>query len=100
MTRSFSIVAIYHNGRKLKFNGGRYLSSTPASAAGKAFSQACRHTSSLTGSVSLDVHIRESTQGSAHKTYSYRVSRVKTQTHAYWLQDDINFMYKTKVKSI
>lgn len=101
MSRSFTVEAVYRNGHKLRFNGGRYLSDTPSSAARKAFTQAYRHTRT-TGKLSLEVHIRETTQGSLHKTYKYKVSRVKNPTAADWIDssESIVFNYTTKIRSI
>jgi hypothetical protein len=100
MTRSFTVESIYRNGRKSKISGGRYLSDTPSSAARKAFSQAIRKMN-VTGRMSLEIHIRETTQGSLHKQYTYRVSKVANTTEADWINgQNIVFKYTTKIKSL
>lgn len=99
MSRTFTIEAIYRNGRKIRFDGGRYVSDTPSGAARKAFTQAYRHTGA-TGRLSLEVHIRETTQGSSHKTYRYNVSRVANSTEAGWINEDVTFKYTTKVRAL
>lgn len=104
MTRSFTVVALYHSGKKLRRSGGRYLSSTPASAARKAFSQAVRHYG-LAGRVSMEVHILETTRGSHHKTFAYKVSRIPSETEATWIpvhrgEESILLGYTTKIRSL
>lgn len=99
MSRTFTIEAAYRNGHKLRFDGGRYYSDTPMSAARKAFTQVYRHIGA-DGRLSLVIHIRETTQGSLHKSYRYKVSRVKTPTEADWLEDSVVFQYTTKIRAI
>jgi hypothetical protein len=99
MSRTFTIEAIYKNGHKIRFDGGRYMSDTPSSAARKAFTQAYRHTGAK-GKMSLNIHIRETTQNSLHKTYKYKVSRVQNPTEASWVGESVVFNYTTKVKAI
>lgn len=101
MSRTFTIDAVYKNGRKMRFDGGRYISDTPSSAARKAFSQAYRHVGA-TGRLSLVIHIHETTRGSLHKTYKYKVSRVHNPTEADWIggPDSVIFNYTTKVRAL
>ncbi len=99
MSRTFTIEAVYKNGHKIRFDGGRYISDTPSSAARKAFTQAYRHTKTK-GKLSLELHIRETTQNSSHKTYKYKVSRLQNPTEASWLGENVVFKYTTKVKAI
>ena len=73
--RSFTIETIKKvQGGTLKYSGGRFLSETPAGAARKAFSKAY-HSINATGPLSLKIHIRETTRGSANKIYKYKVTR-------------------------
>jgi len=99
MSRSFTVEAIYKSGKKSRISGGRYISETPSSAAQKAFSQAYR---SMRGKdkVKLEIHIRETTSGSAHKTYKYRVSRKATSKDIERGGETIHYSYYTKVKAI
>lgn len=97
--RSFTISAIYDKGRKIRFDGGRYMSETPAKAAAKAFNKACQYLNKK-GRASLVVKLRETTSGSDKKTYMYKVRRVKQQREVYKNGVLVVYMYTTKVKSI
>jgi hypothetical protein len=100
MSRTFTIEAIYNNkGNKIRFEGGRYTSKTPSGAASKAFSQAYRHLKSK-GKMSLKITMRETTQGSAHKSYKYRVSRIPQESEREINGEIIKYSYVTKVRSI
>lgn len=77
--RSFTIVNVSkHNGCKTKFRGGRYLSRNPASAAKKAFNEHCR-VKRIRGVCTLHVTVEETTQGSKHKRFTYKLNRRKLQ---------------------
>jgi hypothetical protein len=97
--RSFTVDAFYQNGKHLRANGGRYISSTPSGAARKAFSQYYRH-HKKSGRFSLEVHIAETTSGSAKKVFKYKVSKVNDKNEV--MRDNISITYKytTKVKAI
>lgn len=97
--RSFTVEAFYKAGKKLRTSGGRYISSTPAAAARKAFSQYYRH-HKKSGRFSLEVYVRETTSGSAHKTFKYRVSKVSEHTEVERDGEVIVYEYTTKVKAI
>jgi hypothetical protein len=75
--RSFTIVSVSNKkGSKSSANaGGRFESSTPASAARKAASRVCRK-SKIRGQCTLFVSVKETTQGSAGKVFNYKVKRV------------------------
>lgn len=100
--RSFTIEEVRRAGKKIKHNGGRFISSTPASAARKAFSSIYRSLG-LGGRVSMIITIRETTQGSAKKHFKYNVSKVAAEVDAYWIPssngDPIKLQYVTKIKS-
>jgi len=102
MSRTFTVEAVYRNGNKLRFDGGRYHSDTPSGAARKAFTQAYRSVGNTgaKGKLSLELHIRETTQGSAHKIYKYKVSRVQNTTEAEWIDESVVFKYATKVRAL
>jgi hypothetical protein len=75
--RSFTIVSVARSSgaKKGKSNeGGRYISSTPAGAARKAFTRACRN-SKISGVCTFIVTLRETTAGSSKKTYKYKLQR-------------------------
>ena len=97
--RSFTVEAIYKAGKKSRISGGRYISETPSGAAKKAFSQAYRHMNSK-GRLTLEVHVRETTQGSAHKTFKYKVAKKNESTEVEINGETIVFKYQTKTKAI
>lgn len=97
--RSFTVDAFYHNGKHLRANGGRYISSTPSGAARKAFSQYYRNHKKA-GRFSLEVHISETTSGSAKKVFKYRVSKVNDKNEIMRDNTLITYKYTTKVKAI
>ena len=94
-SRSFTVEAIMHSGKKLTSKGGRYISSTPAGAAKKAFSH-----HSKAGHKTLEIHLKETTKDSKHKVYKYKVSKVKEDTDVKRGDTTIHFSYKTKVKAV
>ncbi len=102
MSRTFTVEAAHRGTTNLRVSGGRYISNSPSGAASKAFSQILRNIN-IKGKVTITIHIRETTQGSKHKTYGYKVSRVPNNTSADWIKSDdqsISFAYTTKVKSL
>lgn len=101
MSRSFTIEHIYHVNKRVNFDGGRYMSATPSGAARKAFSQAFRNMKKQKSArISLEVHVRETTQGSKHKTYKYKVSKVNESSEANINGETLVFKYTTKVKAL
>lgn len=98
-SRSFTVVAFYKGGRKLKTNGGRYISSTPSGAAKKAFSQYFRN-HKTSARFSLDVYIRETTQNTNHKMYKYKISKINESNTIERNGQKIQYEYKIKVKSL
>ncbi len=97
--RSFTVDAIYRSGRKTRVSGGRYMSESPSGAAKKAFSQAYRQMRTK-GRLTLEVHVRETTQGSAHKVFKYKVSKVNESTEVELNGETVVFKYQTKSKSM
>jgi hypothetical protein len=97
--RSFTVEAFYKSGSKLRTSGGRYISSTPAAAAKKAFSQYYRN-HKKSGRFSLEVHIRETTSGSGHKTFKYKVTKVPDQTEVERDGETIVYKYSTKIRAL
>lgn len=97
--RSFTVESFYKSGKKLKSSGGRYISGNPASAARKAFSQYYR-SHKKQGRFTLEIHIRETTSGSSHKIYKYKVSKIKQETEVIRNGKTIVYSYITKVKSV
>lgn len=88
--RSFTIESIKtSSGKVLAQDQGRYISSTPSGAAKKAFSQ---HKKSQR---SLIVSVRETTRGSACKTFKYKVSSVKNTTEVILNGTPVVFKFKT-----
>jgi len=74
MSRNFVIDCIYKGSSKKEVEAGHFTSSTPAGAAKKAFSSACK-TLKIKGRSTLKVYVRETTQDSLKKIYGYKVSR-------------------------
>jgi hypothetical protein len=100
MSRSFTIEGIQKTkGGRVNYTGGRFLSETPSGAAKKAFSKAY-HSINATGPLSLKVKIRETTQGSMHKTYDYRVTRKAEKVEVERNGEMIIYNFTTKIKSI
>ena len=73
--RSFSVIHLKSKskGQKTK-EGGRYVSRSPMGAALKAFNRECR-SSKIKGQCSLVTILRETTSGSKHKLYRYKMRR-------------------------
>jgi hypothetical protein len=97
--RSFTIVSVEdtHGKAKGKKNlGGRFLSDTPSGAARKAISRICRE-SAIKGQCTLKVTIRETTQGSQHKEYSYKGKRMMKPVTVQRGDEEITYKYVTKV---
>ena len=76
--RSFEIVNVVNErGCETKFNkNSRLVGRNPAGSARKAFNGLCR-VKDVKGQCTLNVHIRETTQGSNHKEYMYKCKRKK-----------------------
>ena len=75
--RSFTVINVTKgSGCTTKGHGGRFKSRAPAGAAAKAFSEFCR-TKRIRGICTLLVVIKETTKGSAGKTFAYRLKRHK-----------------------
>ena len=94
--RSFTVVKVtdVHGSKKGKANlGGRFVSSTPMSAAKKAVSQICR-ASSIKGRCTLIVTIRETTQGSSKNEYTYKVSRIHDPVTVERNGEEITYNYR------
>ena len=75
--RSFTVVdASKHGGCKTKTHGGRYISRNPFSAAKKAFNELCR-VKNIKGVCTLTITVKETTQGSSGKLFTYKMHRKK-----------------------
>jgi hypothetical protein len=78
-SRSFTVISV--NGKE-KSEGGRYLSNNPSGAVRKAFNELLRKKNSKSkskgkkGNVKMLLVLRETTEGSKKKEYSYKVKRV------------------------
>lgn len=97
--RSFTIEGIYNSGKKVKYDGGRFMSETPSRAAAKAFNKACKFANKK-GRAVMIVKLRETTQGSPKKTFNYKVARIKEPREIVRDGRTIVYMYTTKVRSI
>ena len=75
--RSFTVSNVTkHGGCDTKYNEGRFISRNPAGAAKKAFNQFCRQ-KKIKGVCTLFVTVEETTQGSKHKEFTYKLKRNK-----------------------
>tara|TARA_B100001093_G_C26677389_1_gene948900 strand:- start:415 stop:882 length:468 start_codon:yes stop_codon:yes gene_type:complete len=75
--RSFEVMeAFKHGGCKTKSHAGRYVARTPFQAAAKAFTRLCKY-KRIRGQCTLVVAVRETTSGSVHKVYRYKLKRSK-----------------------
>lgn len=100
MSRSFTIESIQKTkGGRVNYTDGRFISETPAGAAKKAFSKAY-HAINAKGPLSLKIKIRETTQGSLHKTYEYRVTRKAEKVEIERGGETIVYNFTTKIKAI
>lgn len=96
MSRSF---ALLHN----DIQKGRYLNDAPASAAKKAFNEHIRTKKSLSKSkkVSKTINLVETTQGSNHKQYTYKVTRaLLKQPKVVVLKDGTKIVYKYQTTAV
>ena len=98
--RSFTTDGIFNKcGRRMNnSSGGRYISTTPASAAKKAFSQYYRAHPKI--SKVLEIHVRETTSGSNHKIFKYKVSKVKDDSTVVRDNVEVHYKYKIKIKAL
>lgn len=98
--RSFTIESVKKtNGSSVRYTGGRFISDTPSSAARKAFTKAYHHLK-ISGPMTLKISIRETTQGSLHKTYDYRINKVAENIEVERDGEIIVYKFSTKIKSI
>jgi len=98
--RSFTIIHLKSKskGKKSK-EGGRYISKTPQRAAIKAFNQECRN-SKIKGQCSLIIILRETTNGSKHKIYRYKMKRVKLSKPQKIKRGDVEITIKYKTTAL
>jgi len=99
--RSFTIVKINSSDRRVKSKsvGGRFQSSSPASAAKKAGSSVCR-LNNINSYIKFKIAIRETTQGSSHKIFAYNFARVRNPITVMRSGKKITYEFETKVKSL
>lgn len=99
MSRSFTIVSIIKpSGSKIQYSGGRFMGESPSQVSRKVFSHANRHC--RTKCNSMTITIRETSQNSAKKEYTYRVKKVKDETTVDLGKTEVTFEFTTKVKSL
>jgi len=99
MSRSFTIESAEKmNGQKINYTEGRFKSDTPRQAARKMFSKIYSYLN-ITTPLILKITLRETTQGSNKKHFSYKVSK---QSQKKTIERDgklITFNYITKIES-
>jgi len=82
---------------KVKGDTGRYLSNDARGASKKAFTTLCR-IKRIRGQCALVITMKETTQGSAGKEFTYKLLRKKLETPI--VLDDRTYEYETVVKSV
>jgi|SRR6478609_1922860 len=76
--RTFTVLSVSREGKEEEFKGGRYQSKTPAGAARKAATQACKILYGKEPQVAIDIHIKEVTKNHpSSKDYGYHAIRTK-----------------------
>ena len=94
--RSFTIESVYKpNGSKVNYESGRFMGARPSDAVRKMFTKA-----SNSSTTALNITLRETTAGSAHKTFKYKVTRVPEEKTIVRDGVEVTFHYTTKVKSM
>ncbi|NDE91182.1 MAG: hypothetical protein EB059_08635 [Alphaproteobacteria bacterium] len=100
MARSFTIESVQQlNGKKINYTGGRFISDTPSASAKKVFTKVY-HYINKKGPLNLKIKIRETTQGSLHKTYDYKVGLKAQKVEVEKDGTVITYNFITKIKSI
>jgi hypothetical protein len=95
--RSFTIESVHKpNGTKVNYDGGRFVGPRPSDAVRKMFTKA----NTSTGSTSLNITLRETTQGSAGKTFKYKVTKVPEEKTVVRNGVEVTFHFTTKVKAM
>ena len=97
--RSFTIVSIKNGAKIVRYNDGRFISKNPGSAVSKVFTKAYHHLGTK-GPLTLTITIRETTQGSHKKEYTYRVKKVANKQVVEINGEEITFNFSTHVRSI
>jgi hypothetical protein len=109
--RSFSLVRAVPDtsSKKIKIDGGRYLSRSPSGAAKKAFTQAARvhekckknsQTKRRAEDLRMNVTIVETTEGSSGKEYKYTVFRVPNEQLVMSSPNRPAVIYKFQIKAL
>ena len=99
MSRSFTIVSIIKSsGAKIAYKDGRFMGESPSQISRKVFSHANRHCKTKCNS--MKITLRETTQNSAKKEYTYQVKKVKDETTVDLGKTQVTFGFTTKVKSL
>lgn len=98
--RSFTIIEIKKsNGSNVKYTGGRFVGESPSSCARKMFSKAYNYLKGK-GPMTLKITLRETTQNSLKKEYTYRVKKISDYKEIERNNQLIIYRYSTKVKSV
>jgi len=100
--RSFTVVEVRRvdgcaTKFKVKGDTGRYLSNDARGASKKAFTTLCR-IKRIRGQCALVITMKETTQGSAGKEFTYKLNRKKLETPI--VLGDRTYEYETVVKSV
>ena len=99
MSRSFTIVNIKRtNNDLIDYFNGRFISNSPSLAARKAFTKAYNSLDTKRN-LTLIVTMKETTQGSAKKTFSYEISRINEESEVEIDGKLITFSFKMNVRA-
>lgn len=100
MSRSFTIERVEKvGGGRVNYTGGRYLSESPYEAVRKMFTKVYHHLGKK-GALNLKITVYETTQNSLHKTYTYKVRKVRNPTTVEKDGVEITYEFTTKVKAL
>jgi hypothetical protein len=98
--RSFTIESVKKmNGSRVNYTEGRYMSETASQSAKKAFTKIYHHLDAK-GPLSLKITMKETTQNSNKKEYTYRVTKKTDKVEVERDGKIITYNFTTKVKSL
>ncbi len=97
--RSFTIISVKKlQGTRVNYTGGRFIGEAPNTVVRKVFSKVNSYLNSKSG-LSLIIKIQETTRGSLHKEYVYKVTKKSEHVEVERDGKMITYNFITKVKS-
>jgi hypothetical protein len=100
--RSFTVVRVIDKYGKKKGSAnlhGRFRSKTPVGAAKKSFTRICNK-SAIKGQCAMNISVQETTRGSKHKEFSYKIIRKRSPTLVQHGKKQVVHRYKNIAKSL